>query len=146
MLLIKVKLEVSKINGTGLFADQFIPKGTLIWKFQPGFDIKIDRNELEELPKVAREAFLKYAYLSVTSNKYVLCFDNARFFNHSDTPNCVEQASPDGEEEGITVTARDILSGEELISNYRIFDADFDYKMSLSGLHLCGKERVADYN
>jgi SET domain-containing protein len=132
MLLVKVKVEASKINGTGLFANQFIPKGTTIWIFQPGFDIRIDKNELEKLPKVAKEAFLKYAYLNVTTYKYVLCFDDARFFNHSDSPNCIEADSPDGEEEGITVAVRDILPGEELTSNYKDFDADFDYKMSLS--------------
>jgi SET domain-containing protein len=132
MLLVKVRIETSKISGIGLFANQFIPKGTVIWVFQPGFDIRIHKNELEELPRIAREAFLKYCYLNVTTNKYILCFDDARFFNHSDFPNCIEADSPDGEEEGITVAARDILPGEELTSDYRDFDADYEYKMSLS--------------
>lgn len=138
MLLIKTKIEASKINGTGLFANQFIPKGTVIWKFQPGFDIKIDKNELDKLPKIAKDSFLKYAYFNSTTNKYILCFDDARFFNHSDNPNCIddnpnciEEESLDGEEEGITIAARDIQPGEELTSDYRDFDADFDYKMSI---------------
>lgn len=132
MLLIKVKVGASKISGIGLFADQFISKGTLIWKFQPQFDLRIDKSELDKLPVVARQAFLKYCYRNLTTKKYVLCFDDARFFNHSDTPNCIEEPSPDGEEEGITVAARDILPGEELTANYNDFDADYDYKMSLS--------------
>jgi len=131
MLLIKTKIKVSKINGTGLFANQFIPKRTVIWKFQPGFDLKIEKNELDELSKIAKESFLKYAYFNSTINKYILCFDDARFFNHSDTPNCIEEISSNGEEEGITIASRDIQSGEELTSNYRDFDADFDYKMSI---------------
>lgn len=131
MLLIKTKIEASKINGTGLFANQFVPAGTTIWKFQLGFDLKIDKSELDKLPEIAKESFLKYAYFNSTTNKYILCFDDARFFNHSDNPNCIEEKAPDGEEEGITVAARDIQQGEELTSNYRDYDADFDYKMSI---------------
>jgi len=33
MFLVKTYLDKSKIRGIGLFADEFIPKGTLIWKF-----------------------------------------------------------------------------------------------------------------
>lgn len=130
MLMIKTKIEASKINGIGLFANQFIPKGTTIWKFQPGFDIKIDKNELAKLPEITKEFFIKYAYLNSDTNKYILCFDDARFFNHSDNPNCIDE-SPEEENEGITFAARDIQQGEELTSNYRKYDADFDYKMSI---------------
>lgn len=38
MLLIKTKLELSKIHGVGLFADEFIAKGTKIWEYRPNFD------------------------------------------------------------------------------------------------------------
>lgn len=132
MLLIKVKIKESKINGIGLFANQFIPEGTLIWEFKPGFDLRIDKAELDKLPKVARDCYLKYCYLNPTTKKYVLCFDDARFFNHSDEPNCREEKSPDGEVEGITVAARDIQPGEELTANYRDYDGDYEYKMNIS--------------
>ncbi len=131
MLMIKTKIEASKINGTGLFANQFIPKGTTIWKFQPGFDLEIEKNELDKLPEIAKKSFLKYAYFNSATNKYILCFDDARFFNHSDNPNCIEKKYSEEEGEGITVAVRDIQQGEELTSNYREYDADFDYKMSI---------------
>jgi uncharacterized protein len=131
MLLIKTKIEASKISGTGLFANQFIPKGTKIWKFQPGFDLETEKNELDKLPEIAKKSFLKYAYFNSDTNKYILCFDDARFFNHSDNPNCIEEKYSEEEGEGITVAARDIQKGEELTSNYREYDADFDYKMSI---------------
>ena len=64
------------------------------------------------------------------TNKYILCADDARFFNHSDNPTCIDSDSiPD--EEGIDVAARDLESGEELTCNYKVFDASFDYKMSI---------------
>lgn len=130
MLLVKTKIGQSKINGIGLFADQFIKKGTTIWKFKPGFDLRIGKDELDKLSESAKEQFLKYAYLNPDTHKYILCFDDARFFNHSDEPNSIDVASPD-DEEGLDVAGRDIEKGEELTCNYKDFDADFDYKMSI---------------
>jgi len=130
MLLVKTKIGLSKIRGFGLFANQFIPKETPVWKFQPGFDLVVSKSELAVLPEVAKEYFLKYAYLNPKTDKYVLCFDNGRFFNHSDNPNCINAESPD-DVEGIDVAAVDIQEGEELTCNYKEFDADFDYKMSI---------------
>ncbi len=131
MLLVKTKIGQSKIHGIGVFANQFIPKGTPIWKFQPGFDLKIDKSELANLSEPAKEQFFEYTYLNPKTNKYILCFDDARFFNHSDNPNCIDSNSSD-DEEGIDIAARDIQEGEELTCDYKEFEADFDsYSMSL---------------
>ena len=51
MLLIKTKIQESRIHGIGLFADEFIPKGTEIWKFTPGFDMKFTREEILKFPE-----------------------------------------------------------------------------------------------
>ena len=98
MLLVKTKIGQSKINSIGLFADQFIEKGTTIWKFQQGFDLRVGKDELDNLSESAKAQFLKYAYLNPDTQKYILCFDDARFFNHSDEPNSIDVASPDDEE------------------------------------------------
>lgn len=71
MLLVKTKIGPSTIHGIGLFADEYIPEGTFIWRFQPGFDLKIDKNDLEKLPELARGTFLKYAYLNAEKNIYI---------------------------------------------------------------------------
>ncbi|MBI5266465.1 MAG: SET domain-containing protein-lysine N-methyltransferase, partial [candidate division Zixibacteria bacterium] len=73
----------------------------------------------------SREIFLKYSYLSRKGPYYVLCFDDARFFNHSFNPNVAEKANSNGEE-SLDVAARDIHPGEELTCNYDLFEADFD--------------------
>ena len=36
---VKTIIKESDIHGIGLFADEFIPKGTKIWEFTPNFDI-----------------------------------------------------------------------------------------------------------
>lgn len=129
MLFVKTKIGLSKINGIGLFADQFIPRGTLIWKFANGFDLRIDMSNLQDIEsEPAREQFLKYAYLNSRTLKYVLCFDDARFFNHSENPNVIG-IDDVNEEEGINIAVRDINKNEELTVDYKQYDADFDNKM-----------------
>src|SRR3989344_7104090 len=126
MLLVKTKIGPSKIHGIGLFADQFIAKGTLVQKFIPGFDLIIPESEIQKLSEPAREQFLKYAYKN-KDGQYILCFDDTRFLNHSDNPNLISN----NRTEEIDVAAQDIQKGEELTVNYKELDADFDYKMSI---------------
>lgn len=125
MILVKTKIAPSKIHGIGLFADQFIPKGTIIWKFQYP-DLKLDKREIKKISEPAKQQFLNYSYVSSASNKYIFMFDDSRFFNHSNNPNCLDSASPNGDIEGITVAARDIEPGEELTCDYGAFDAEHD--------------------
>lgn len=127
MLLVKTKIGVSTIHGIGLFADQFIPKGTHIWRFHKGVDRKFTESEVGKLPDIIQEYFNTYAYQNPETRKYILCCDNGRFINHSETPNCVGIDDPDGEEEGIDIAARDIQAGEEITSNYKDFDTEYDY-------------------
>lgn len=53
---------------------------------------------------------------------YVLCGDDARFFNHSEDPNCFDFYSD--EEQDLTAARRDIRTGEELTCDYALFDLD----------------------
>ncbi|MEI6806186.1 MAG: SET domain-containing protein-lysine N-methyltransferase [Myxococcaceae bacterium] len=120
----KTKIGLSKINGIGLFADQFIPQGTVTWKLAPEFDLRFSAKDLEVLSMPARELFLKYAFLSKRSGLYVLCFDDERFFNHSFDPNIGDADSSDSIE-GIDFAIRNIYAGEELACDYRAFDAQY---------------------
>ena len=124
MLLVKTKICPSKINGIGLFADQFIPKGTVTWKAVLEFDRRFSAKDLEILSEIGRATFIKHAFLSKRSGLYVLCFDDARFFNHSFEPNIGDEDSVDSEE-GIDMALRDIYAGEELTCDYRAFDAQY---------------------
>ena len=72
MLLVKTKLGQRKIHGIGLFADEFIPKGTLVQKFEPDFDLIISQDELSKLSNVAKDEFLKYAYKHRETGKLIL--------------------------------------------------------------------------
>ncbi len=137
MLMVKTRLGPSKIHGIGLFADQFIPKGTTTWMYAPGFDLRIEPDDLLKLSESARKMFWQYAYVDKYNSHYILCFDDERFINHSDKPNIIQKRK-DGELEGIEVADRDIQLGEELLVNYYDFDKDADRK--LKGLGIYGGE------
>ncbi|HHT9130555.1 MAG TPA: hypothetical protein ACFYEC_06800 [Candidatus Brocadiaceae bacterium] len=64
MMLVRAKTGPSTIHGVGLFAIEFIPKGTKVWEFTNGFDLVLTKEEVENLSKPAQEQFLNYAYLS----------------------------------------------------------------------------------
>jgi Proteins containing SET domain len=135
--MVKTRLGPSKIHGVGLFADQFITKGTTTWMYAPGFDLRIEPDDLLKLSESARKMFWQYAYVDKYNSHYILCFDDERFINHSDNPNIIQKRK-DGELEGIEVADRDIQLGEELLVNYYDFDKDADRK--LKGLGIYGGE------
>ena len=120
MLLIKTKLDKSPISGIGLYADQFIPKDTVIWKLLPRFDMIFTENEIKQLPEIPLGQFMNYCYHDKFSKKYVLCFDDARFFNHSDIPNTLNTEDGDG----VVIASRNIQEGEELTTNYYEYEVD----------------------
>jgi SET domain-containing protein len=121
MLLVKTYLDTSRIHGIGLFAAERIPEGTVIWRLAPAVDLVFDEDVLDALSPAARDQLRKYSYTDVVLRRRVLCCDDARFFNHSDAPNCLDHPSADG---GTTVAMRDIEAGEELTCDYRAFDLD----------------------
>ncbi len=111
MLLVRAWVGASKIHGLGLIAHEFIPKGTLVWKLDPEFDLVLPAGKVHALPEFPKEQFLYYAFIDPLSKRYVLCSDDARFTNHSDDPNCTLTGDFD-------YAIRDIYEGEELTDDY----------------------------
>lgn len=111
MLLVKAWVGKSEIHGFGLIAHEFIPKGTVVWKLVPGFDIILSDEELRCLPAPAQEQFRYYGFYHPELKRHILCADDDRFSNHSDDANqlfCGDHA----------VAVRDIAPGDELTDNY----------------------------
>jgi hypothetical protein len=112
MLLVKARVAVSTIHGLGLFAQEFIAKGTVIWRFVPNFDVEIPESALESLSTAAKEQVLHYACYEEHKKRFVLSSDDDRFSNHSDNPNTV----PD---QDTMVAIKDIRPGDEITCDYR---------------------------
>ena len=112
MLTVKTHIAPSRIHGIGLYADEPIPAGTVIWEFTPLFDVVFTEADIERLPPPARPHVDKYAYYDTDRAAFVLCGDDARFMNHADAPNTFEESGKR------TVARRDISAGEEITCDY----------------------------
>ena len=116
MLLVKTYLDKSAIHGLGVFAGQFIRKGTKIWRFVEGFDRFYSPKEFARLPKPARD-FIKFHGYRV-DGEILFTVDHDRHMNHSDEPNTYLKS-------GYAIARRNIRKGEEITNDYREFDACF---------------------
>lgn len=131
MLLVKTAVKPSLIAGMGLFADQDIKKGDIIWKYTPETcnlfsqeQFQVLLNSFHKTEKELIRYYLTYSYHQKFLNGVVLCLDNGRFVNHSNEPvlggpthllpNVAWQYS---------VALRDICKGEELTEDYNTYDA-----------------------
>ncbi len=111
MLLVKTKTGPSPIAGTGLFADEFIPEDTVVWRFSPQIDLA---------QVVDEDMSLRYAYISKQTGRIILPGDDAKYINHSTTPN-VGTRYEEGVEEDINFALRDIKVDEEITIDYATF-------------------------
>ncbi len=130
MFLIRTEIRPSKIHGLGCFSLEDVKKGQRLWVFDSRIDTRFEVSEISSLPSAA-VAFVKtYGYQEFVEGKRVvtLCGDNAKYINHSDDPNVITSQ----QEKDFEIAARDIGVGEELTSNYRVFDLDVDVKLSAS--------------
>lgn len=122
MLKVKTIVKESSIQGLGLFAAEEIPKGTIIWEYDPQFDISFTKEEFDKMDDLKKSLILIYAYLSDKSGEYIYSIDDSRFTNHSSlNPN--EDVVDLGSPETAGVANRDIHIGEEILVDYKLFDA-----------------------
>ena len=122
MLMVKASAKQSPIEGLGLFANEDIPKGTVIWKYNPRFDISFTPEEVESMSAAEKKLIDTYAFLSPQQGKYIYSIDDSRFTNHSSIHANESVLPSPGDVESSTVANRDIKAGEEILSNYRLFD------------------------
>lgn len=117
MLHVAHHVSASPIAGVGLFATEFVPAGQLIYSCDPRTLRVIAQTEIEAYPAPVRDSMLRYCYrgrgVDRLREAYYYCTDDARFFNHSDQPNCLWRAEAE-----CYVAACDIAPGTELTCDY----------------------------
>lgn len=121
MLLVNTKIGPSKIHGIGLFADEFIPNGKMIWRFDKNIDQQFTEETIKSLPILTQKYLAKYVWKGLRTGIYCLSTDNAKHFNHSKDSN-TKLEYIDGEPEGVVYASRDIQIGEEMTENYDDFE------------------------
>lgn len=132
MLYFETIVKESSINGKGIFSVEFIPKGSLVWKFLPhsnNLDIEIPNEEMEEFKNKNYDVYKKikhYGFLFKREEKlwWGITFDGSEFMNHSDNPNLKVDIFK------LELTAnQDILTNTELTYNYKEGDLDWYHKL-----------------
>ena len=128
MMMVDTELRPSSIHGIGVFLAEPVAAGQLIWRFDSRVDRVFSDAELQEMPERLQIYLRTYSTLHHELKIWVLCGDNGRHFNHSDTPNTRSLGVAFGDD----VAAVDLPAGTELTTDYRtICDA-----MRLSGMDL----------
>lgn len=115
--------ELQFINpevGYGVVATKFIPEGTITW-IQDGIDRVFKASEVQNLHFRSQEILNKYAFRN-RDGDYVLCWDLAKYVNHSFKSNCFSTAY------GFEIAIRDILKGEELTDDYGYLNLEEPFK------------------
>jgi SET domain-containing protein len=116
MLLVRTYLYKSTINGLGVFAGEFIRKGTKVWRFVAGFDRSWSPRDFAKLPKQAQNYVLRYGYR--VDGEVLLTCDHDHHMNHSTNSNTYWR-------NGHIVARRNIAKGDEITNDYRMLDAAF---------------------
>lgn len=110
----------SNTDGMGLFAKEFIPKGTIWWRGSRNDFISITQHNYELLVKSSPSAMLdeihNHTYYVQELNQLLYICNDGRYINHSENPNC---AAVDF---AVSITLRDIDKDEELFEDYRTYD------------------------
>lgn len=108
---------ISKEKGYGVVALKFIPKGTITWACDI-FDQVFTPAEVAAMDKRHQKIVDTYCYRDHDGNE-ILCWDNARFVNHSFHSSCITTVY------NFELAVRDIHPREELTDDYGYLNVDY---------------------
>jgi hypothetical protein len=112
---------INDVIGYGVVATKLIPKGTITWALD-----KLDRiytpGQIDAMDELYQQVMDKYTYRNSEGN-HILCWDNARFVNHSANANCITTAYE------FEIAIRDIQPGEELTDDYGYLNIDAPFEV-----------------
>lgn len=101
---------ISPEVGYGVVAREFIPKGTITWILDE-LDREFTPEQFNNFDPPYQEILDTYCFRNNKGN-LVLCWDHARYVNHSFNANCLSTAYD------FEIAIRDIHPGEQLTDDY----------------------------
>jgi len=108
------KIKETKNRGKGLFAKEFIPKGTIIW-FECNNCKKRSPQEIKKLSKKERQWVIDHEIIDETRLFSNVCDKTILNINHSCNANILDSGKK------FDIVVRDIKKGEEATYDYRVF-------------------------
>lgn len=126
--------------GVGVFATKDIPRGSIVWARDP-LDQAVTEAQRRAYPAAGRAMLERYVYRD-DAGQLILCWDNARYVNHSCAPTSLVTPF------GFSIAVRDTKAGEELTEDYATYhltpEETFDCYCGLPGCRgRVGPEDVA---
>ena len=106
--------------GHGVVATAFIPKGTITWVQDP-LDQVFSAERRASLP-AHFQLLLEYFAFKNAHDEMILCWDHARYVNHSFKSNCLSTAYD------FEIAVRDIHPGEQLTDDYGYLNLDASWR------------------
>jgi hypothetical protein len=111
---------ISDEVGHGVVATRDIPEGTITW-VQDKLDREFTPRQIEALGEPYEEVLDTYCFRN-QRGRWVLCWDHARFVNHSFDSNCLTTAY------NFEVAIREIAAGEELTDDYGYLNISLPFR------------------
>lgn len=115
---VPVHVAPSPAHGLGVFAKEWIPAGTLVWRFDRSMHVCVEA-DLRRYDEETRQKALVGGFYHEPSGKFVWYRDGMDFVNHADTPFAniaAKEWTP--LEQDANYATRDIAPGEELFEDY----------------------------
>ena len=106
--------------GFGVFATRFIPKGTITWVFDP-LDQIVSSSRASGLAEPLVRQLDIYSFQNGRGER-ILCWDHARFINHSCNPTSLAPGFD------LEIAVRDIQPGEQITDDYGSLNLDVSFE------------------
>ncbi len=116
---------ISDEIGYGIVATKLIPEGTITW-VQDELDLVYTSEQVEKMLPYTQEMIDKFTFRNNKGN-YVMCWDTAKYVNHSFNSNCLSTAYD------FEIAIRDIQPGEELTDDYGYLNVSEAFKAKNEG-------------
>lgn len=115
---------VSPEVGYGVFATQFIPKGTIVY-IKDEMELVFKPDDPRRHDPLYRDIIEKYSYAEPNGN-LVLSWDIAKFVNHCCNCNTISTGY------GFEIAVRDIEKDEEITDEYGLFNSGWEMELFCS--------------
>lgn len=112
MLTVNHCVKPSAIHGLGVFIMEAVTAGTVVWRYDPMFDIELSEAMVARFPSEVAEIVYHHAEYLPDRQIFRLGNDADIFMNHSDGPTLIDL----GDE---MIASHDLEVGDELTCDYR---------------------------
>ena len=124
------EIRPTGIMGVGVFATEFIPRGTIVYVRDP-LEKPISTAEFMQLPPVLRRVVDVYSYIDPDGTR-VLSWDLAKYVNHRCECNTLSTGW------GFEIAVEDIFAGDEITDDYGLFNLEEPMPLACGCVHCRG--------